>query len=266
MNREKYLEILKTFIPSGEMREYLAAQDLSDRKITEIILGAPVSLTTKLQYVTGEAYEEIKQAIDNLKLHNDEHFYLFDNWYDEELFDYQEYPNRLSYDFNDVLEHIRNEILECGEEYDETSWYTLRKVVRDKNKTDYISYICVYEYTLIKDEVCYFTKNIIKNNTTEPADYRYGESTDLNLPVPFKVGDIVNIDCRPFAPVQQVRITETGDNHDCCSLQAEFYDKKEKEYKTGAVKHCFIFTSNYRPYLSPLYKIETYDSKEKNNG
>lgn len=255
MDRKKYLEILKTFIPSVEMREYLATQELSNRRITEIILGAPVSLTTKLQYITGVAYEEIKQAIDNLKLHNDEHFYLFDNWYDEELFDYQEYPNKPSWDISDVLEHIRNEILECGEDYDELSWYTLRKMVRNKSKTEYPSYQCAYEYTLIKDEVCFFTKNIINNDTTESEYYRYDESTDLNLPVPFKAGDVVNIDCRPFAPVQQVKITETGDNHDCCSLQAEFYDKKEKGYKTGAVKHCFIFDNGYRPLLSPLYRI-----------
>lgn len=48
MDKEKYLEILKTFIPSVEMREYLATQELSDRKIADIILGAPVPLKTKL--------------------------------------------------------------------------------------------------------------------------------------------------------------------------------------------------------------------------
>ena len=251
MDREKYLEILETFIPSVEMREYLASQELDDRKIADIILGAPVPLTTKLKYAKGEDYEEIKQALDALKLNDDEHFYLFDCWYDEEYFAYEEYPNRPFYDFKDVLEHIKDEIAECGEDYDETGWYTLRKMVRDPNNTKYKTNICAYEYTLIKDEVCYF----YKPNADEFADYRFSESTDLNLPVPFKVGDVVHIDCRPFAPVRQVKITETGDNHDCCSLQAEFYDNKEKKYKTGAVKHCFIFDNGYRPLLSPLYRI-----------
>lgn len=259
MDREKYLDILETFIPSVEMREYLATQELSDRKIADIILGAPVSLQTKLQYVTGEDYEEIKQAIEALQLNNDDHFYLFDSWYDEEDFSYDEIPNRPFYDFKDVLEHIRNEITECGEDYDETSWYTLRKMVRDQNNTKYESNICVYEYILIKEEVCYFDKS----NANDFADYRFFESTDLNLPVPFKVDDVVTIDCRPFVPVRQVKITETGDNHDCCSLQAEFYDNKEKKYKTGAVKHCFIFDNGYRPNLSPLYRMTKINNKEK---
>lgn len=87
MNKEKYLEILETFIPSVEMREYLATQELNDRWISKIILGAPVPLTTKLKYAAGEDYDEIKQAIDELNLKSNELFYLIDNWYDDDIYD-----------------------------------------------------------------------------------------------------------------------------------------------------------------------------------
>lgn len=254
MTKEKYLEILKTFMPSAEMREYLATQALNDKMIADIILGAPVPLETKLKWTTGNEHNEIKQALDALKLNNDEHFYLFDNWYDVE-FGYEEYANRSFYDFESVLEHIRGEIAECWEYYDETSWYTLRKMVPAQHHTEHKANVCVYEYTLIKDKVCYFTKYVYINNALQAPDYRFSESIDLNLPVPFTVGDIVKIDCRPFAPVQQVEIAEIGDNQDFWSLLAEYFDEKEKKYKTGAVKNCSIFSNGYLPYLSPLYRI-----------
>lgn len=259
MDRKKYLKILKTFIPSVEMREFLATKELSDRKIANIILGAPVPLKTKLQYATGEDYEELKQSIDELNLKPNEVFYLIDNWYDEDIYDENGCGNAPFLSLEKVIEHIREEIDECGEEYGDC-WYTLEKWVLDENS----NYICTYKYILIEDKVCFFVrKEFLKYGLTRVHDYRFFQSTNLNLPVPFKAGDIVSIDCRPFAPVQQVKITETGDNHDRSSLQAEFYDKKEKKYKTGAVKHCFIFTNNYRPNLSPLYRMGTYDSKEK---
>lgn len=256
MIKEKYLEILKTFIESVEMQKYLADIELNDEQLLNIILGAPVPLETKLKWTTGNEHNEIKQAIDSLKLNNDEHFYLFDNWYDEEL-GYEKFPNRPFFDFNSVIEHIRGD----WNYYDETNWYTLRKMVPIKSDSKYKANVCVYEYTLIMDEVCYFTKYIYTNNVPQVPDYRFSESTDLNLPVPFKVGDIVNIDCRPFVPVQQVKITEVSDNHDCCSLQAEYYDEKEKKYKTEVVKNCFIFSNSYRPLLSPLYRISTVKDK-----
>lgn len=256
MTKEKYLEILKTFMPSAEMREYLATQVLNDKKIADIILGAPVPLETKLKWTTGNDHNEIKQALDALKLNDDEHFYLFDNWYDDE-FGNMEFPNRPFYDFNSVLKHIRDEITDCGEAYNETSWYTLKNMVQFKSKTKHKTSRCIYKYILIKDEVCFFTKYVYTNNTLQPPDYRFSESIDLNLPVPFTVGDIVNIDCRPFAPVQQVEITDIGDNHDCYSLVAEYFDKKEKKHKTCAVKNCFIFSNGYQPNLSPLYRIST---------
>lgn len=253
MDRKKYLEILKTFIPSTEMREYLATQALNDKKIADIILGAPISLKTKLKYVTGEDYEEIKQALDELTLKPNELFYLRDNWYDEDIYDEKDYGNTPFSSIEKVFEHIKEEIDECGEDYG-TCWYTLEKWVPDENS----NYICTYRYILIEDEVCFFArKEFLKNGLTRVHDYRFFQSINLNLPVPFKVGDIVKIDCRPFAPVQQVEIAEIGDNQDFWSLLAEYFDKKKKKYKTAAVKNCFIFSNGYLPLLSPLYRIST---------
>ena len=142
MDREKYLEILETFIPSVEMREYLATQELSDRWISNIILGAPVPLTTKLKYAAGEDYDEIKQAIDELNLKSNELFYLIDNWYDDDIYDENGCGNAPFSNFEKVVEHIREEIDECGEDLGDC-WYTVKKWVLDENG----KYICTYRYT-----------------------------------------------------------------------------------------------------------------------
>lgn len=90
MSKEKYLEILDKFISSVEMREYLVTQELNDRQISDLILGAPVSLETKLKWTTGNEHNEIKQALDELSLNPNEVFYLIDNWYDEDIYDEKE--------------------------------------------------------------------------------------------------------------------------------------------------------------------------------
>ena len=251
MDKEKYLEILDTFIPSAEMREYLATQELEDRKIADMILGAPVPLQTKLKYATGEDYEEITQALDELSLKPNELFYLIDNWYDEDIYDENSYGNAPFSSIEKVFEHIREEIAECGDDLGDC-WYTLEKWVLDGNG----DYICIYRYILIEDEICFFNKKeYLKNGLTRVSDYRFFVSTDLNLPVPFKVGDVVKVDCRPFVPVKEITITAIGDNKDCCSLQAEYIDNKASKRKIGAVKHCHIFSYGYSPLFSPLYRI-----------
>ena len=50
LSREEYEDVLKVFIPSKEMREYLLTKELRQNEVKDIILGAPVALETKLKY------------------------------------------------------------------------------------------------------------------------------------------------------------------------------------------------------------------------
>ena len=87
---------------------------------------------------------------------------------------------------------------------------------------------------------------------------------NLNLPVPYQPGDILFIDCRPYAPgAFYCLLKEVGD--DCCGIQCEYVDEKGK-VETGALKHGDYFY-NHREvyqYLSPLYRIKII-SKDKLN-
>ena len=85
-------------------------------------------------------------------------------------------------------------------------------------------------------------------------DQFFSVSPDLNLPVPYHPGDVLFIDCRPYAPgAFYCRLKEVGD--DCCGIQCEYVDE-EGNMETGALKHGDYFFNHreVEQYLSPLYR------------
>lgn len=82
----------------------------------------------------------------------------------------------------------------------------------------------------------------------------------LNLSVPFKVGDIVTIDCTPFVPKKRVIIIENWDHVDWCSLQT-IYQNKDGYWETTNVKDARVFPNYCYTNISPLYRIEKYTGK-----
>jgi hypothetical protein len=80
--------------------------------------------------------------------------------------------------------------------------------------------------------------------------------THINLPVPFKPGDIVEVDGFPYGPKYRMVIVEIGDNEDCCCLQG-LAKNREGYWHVGAVKHGHVSYDTY-PQFSPLYTIKTY--------
>ena len=65
-----------------------------------------------------------------------------------------------------------------------------------------------YSYEVIGGKVCY----CCCEDLSVHERLNLGGYTDPNMPVPFHAGDIVTVDCRPFAPVRHVVILEIGDN------------------------------------------------------
>ena len=82
-----------------------------------------------------------------------------------------------------------------------------------------------------------------------------------NLPVPYQPGDILEIDCRPYAPgPAYCVIAEVGD--DCCGVQC-FYREDIFRIEHGALKYGHYF-SGYpacSQFLSPLYRAKVYHGK-----
>lgn len=82
---------------------------------------------------------------------------------------------------------------------------------------------------------------------------------ELNVPTPFKVGDVVMFDGYPFAQKRFSLILSTGDNQDCCSLW-NLYGAGPRTWKTGAVKHGqvgYVLRNDF--IVPPLYNAKRYD-------
>ena len=127
------------------------------------------------------------------------------------------------------------------------------------------------EYIYIMDkngEIPYFiherrSLNYLKGRLGSMVeDQFYSACPNLNLPVPYQPGDVLFIDCRPYAPgAFYCRLKEVGD--DCCGIQCE-YVNSEGEIETGALKHGDYFFNHREAYqhLSPLYKAKIVSKDE----
>ena len=127
------------------------------------------------------------------------------------------------------------------------------------------------KYTYIMDkngEIQYFiherkTSNYLKGPLGSRGESQFHSAcSDLNLPVPYQPGDVLVIDCRPYAPgAFYCRLKEVGD--DCCGIQCE-YVNSEGEIETGALKHGDYFFNHRKvyQYLSPLYKAKIVSKDE----
>ena len=153
-----------------------------------------------------------------------------------------------------ALRYLRHEIDYEGWEEDAPFWTLLQKWVPGENGE--MSHL--YTYCLIRDEVVYFEK--LHRDESEywewSADdgYHTGEGDGaLALPIPYHAGDIVEVDCLPFAPVRHVLILEEGNGSNTLCL----YPTTEGKWTTGFFERGQIMDC-YTPALSPLYRISLY--------
>ena len=140
------------------------------------------------------------------------------------------------------------EELDEKEKEDALYWYRLEKYAPNKD----IELDWRYYYTIAPNGEIWYTHDLGKDE-----DRTFDDSQDLNLPVPFEVGDIITIDCRPFAPVKHGVILEKGDNWGCCSVQCAWITENGK-IRIGALKHCTLFDDKSFISVSPLYRAEVF--------
>lgn len=255
---------------SEEMERHLLGCTLSETCVIDLILGAPIPLTQKRDLIESmyspdslKASEisscilEIDEALKALKLKDGELFTLTECWYDDDSLGEKKSFAGPFLSFQTALNHINKMIeeetedLEEGEEY--TCWTEITKWSEWYNEME-----AIYSYTFIGNEICYFRR--ISENRRNSFD-GYVNSIELNLPVPFKVGDLVTLNCLPFAPVKRAVIIEITNDYDCCGVRILYRQKHEingkDEWAAGALKHGHGWNSYY-PALSPLYRLSNF--------
>ena len=278
ISEEEFQELLGLFLPSADVRSTLHWETVSAELLIELICGASVPLTKKFEWVellesrtdrVDSAYEDsikrirrskedIENAIRELDRNPGELFILKELWFDEELLDTKESGGTPFLKYEQAIEYIREDLSYANEgdgeepisDDDLLMWYELEKWTLGSH--------CVLEKTytfyLVTDQVMWF------ENAQERPMHRYASwpATELNLPVPFGVGDILEFDCRPFKPLVRGIVLETdgGMNLGCCIPGVLTRDEKGK-WIAGAMKHCHMFEGD-PPMVSPLYRVKKF--------
>lgn len=283
-NRKDISPILKELFPSAEMTSYLARCPFGDDAdcrhsrhgrmfddappeklplrrytIADAIAGASISLERKreLFLLLAEGEEDgyfsdladaVSLAIQEMQPKPGEFFYLTVCSYEEDIAHTREETMGAFLSWEQIFEAIQSCWGSDADFEELLTWFYVEKWTPDgngrlKNK---------YSYEVIGGKVCY----CCCEDLSVHKRLNLGGYTDPNLPVPFHAGDIVTVDCRPFAPVRHVVILEIGDNCDCCCLQALYY-AGNGTWDTGAVKHGHIIP-RYTGKLSPLYRLASF--------
>ena len=185
--------------------------------------------------------------------------------------------------YNNVFKYINDDkIVEKDDQdfvYDDLYYYKLEKYKR-RDENDVLSnfnrYSCrlisdMYldcEYYIVNNKIVYYLEydytRIEKTSYPHPrfvyTSYIY-DSVDLNLPIPFKAGDIVTCNLKPFSNQKNMIVLSVGDNCDCCSVQVAFIDQYGK-LCAGALKHSDMRQNQIFPCISPLYSLRSIKEDE----
>lgn len=129
-----------------------------------------------------------------------------------------------------------------------------------------------YDYYFNGGKLCWFEKLRPEkqehgNTYYMPEDREFSAgSLDLNFRTPYKPGDIVLIDCRPFGPPFHAMILEARDQFDCCFPNIVFRYPGTNEWSLTPLKHRRLYKDIgwhiYEPMLSPLYRLRKVNDDE----
>lgn len=264
-----YVDIIKETMQSPNMQEHLIqnVQKLSRYEWADMICSVPIALERKAYLLeelskcteedeTKEFYKHaakrIRDWLGRLELKEGELFCLCG--YCNEHGERHQFESAPFCSLEKALQHLQEEESEKDGDSEVDYWYELEKWEPDEegNLEETV------EYMILNGKLCYawdFDKSVKEY-------YPVSFSCDLDLPTPFRVGDIVTIDCRPIQPIRRVLIIEVGDHRDCCLPQG-LYVGKDKKLDAGAIKHNSIFKDTHwtvsRPEIPALYCAQKYE-------
>ena len=274
-----YVDIIKETIKSKIMQEHLIQNihQLSRYEWADMICSVPIALERKsyllekLSKCTEEdetkefykhAAKRIRDWLGRLELKEGELFCLCG--YCNEHGKRHQFESAPFYSLEAAMEYLNDETEketvmqylenEAKKSEEVNCWYELEKWEQDKEG----NLVETVEYQILGGKICYVWDLDEHNKEYYPVKF----SCDLDLSTPFRVGDIVTIDCRPIQPIRRVLILEVGDHRDCCLPQG-LYVGKDKKLDAGAIKHNSIFKDTHwtvsRPEIPALYCAEKYE-------
>lgn len=223
-----------------------------------------------VQYASCSTHRNmIKKALKSLHSSGPNELVYRKAFWDEQPVLYEEHEAGIApfHTFEEALEDLRFEI-EADEiensAGDDNCWTVFEKWCRTSSG----AWENPYTFYAIGDEVVFFEemRYNAEGHYWEVADSTYsGDFTGhLNLRAPFKVGDIVTLDCSPFAPPAHAVVLEAERDgyNDCCLPWV--LSKRHRRTKDGhslwggrAVKHGGGLHISM-PGYSVLYRLEVF--------
>ena len=257
-------EFYSQIFESQPMVKHLSGLCIEPDRIAEAVLLAPVPLEKKFEILQdlsktygGSEFEKylepLNMSIEQMRIKNGEVLLLYATVNDEDR-------DLIvpCVDMTDALKQADEFTREA-----QLSFQIDRSCVSysaEKWRSDGKSFKEQITYEIMDGMVCGFWSDDPEYEKTHLWFPMFNGYEDLNLPTPFKLGDIVLLDCLPYKYPKNVVILDCGDDpYECCLPCALYYDYKDKTWKTGAVKHKNVFGGGSRPPLSPLYRIDYAD-------
>ena len=220
-----------------------------------------------------DSFQELNEALSMLNSVGDTErkhmLYLFSEWYDTDVFIEKSYGSGLFLSMRDVMKYITNESEEDSilEEYYRVELWNSRKASLGDSYM-----VKTYDFYIYNGNVCWFEKkrpDVQENGNTYymPASKRFTSGwRDLNRSVPYRTGDIVSIDCRPFGPPFHAVIVESAEAYDCCFPNMTFKVPYTDNWRIASLKHKRFYKdaeiSSYCPMLSPLFRLRRVEPEE----
>ena len=194
-------------------------------------------------------------------------FYLFEEWYDADVFIQKSEPVGFFDSIEKVLDYSRREYANeedtTGEGWHRVEAWNLNDPTWDEYR---------YDFYIYRGEICWFVKLSPSRDEDNLPFYMPDDRAlfdgwrELSLVTPFTPGDIVNIDCRPFGPPFHALILEANDQWDCCMPQMLFKIPFTDKWTIAALKHRRFVrdTEMHRieSQLSPLYRLRAVSNEE----
>lgn len=267
--KKKY-EILKTIAETDDMLMDLLRRGIMFSERQNYVSGlndARSYLFSVVPKSYSYALKETEEALKELDRKSEALFTLEEAWYDLDILEEKKAFIEPFTSFEAVVEYIRKEAEEYPKVDESLGWNEVsvwRPTTRGRMK-------CRFTYIMFGEEIIYFERSPRRFfyeliETDKSYDYEFelaaeecarkvklnSGSLSLDLPIPFKAGDIVYVDCLPFVEPKPVVLLEVN-NWDCCGVQVLYRDY-DSLWRTGALKHGECW-DRYRPPLSPLYRL-----------
>lgn len=219
-------------------------------------LGGERTIWTEL-YNRSRALSEAKDFLVGNLDHNLPLF-LFSEWYDTDELQLKSSNDGMFATTGAIEKYIENEEADndTGEGYYRMEAWDDYDVNWEKPR---------YDYYFNGGKLCWF-KKLRPEKQEHGNTYYMSENrefadgiTDLDLRTPYKPGDIVLIDCRPFGPPFHAMILEASHQFNCCFPNIVFQYPETNEWSLTPLKHKRLYKDiryhTYEPMLSPLYRL-----------